>query len=526
MLFNNQKNRDRFRRQFGQDPTNDPWHYMRRERIDRIRIYDEVTGKASVDDVTWNDLNMDDVFHRINHTRSFIGEQVLYHRLHEKRTPEELETLEKSVRYYDENEEARLNTEERLARIGKTNTSYYLPKLLKYLAEYQLQSIWIFRALQVLLLITIIGSIVTRNNTCILAMILIICVNLTISIREKHRSEGMFSALFGLYSLIDFCQFAEKSGSVPAEMITDQFKADLQTLSKIKRSSGNLVSIQMSGQADSQGMLMEYMLGITLWELTSFNKIVKTMSGHEDAVMRLYEFTGELDSCIAIASFRRSLETWCQPDFTDCLQVQATDLYHPLIANVVANDADLGKYSILMGANASGKSTYMKSVAVNVILAQSIHTCAAKSAVIPTVKVMTSMAIRDDVVSGESYYVREVKYLKRMIDQVTAGTPVLLVIDEILKGTNTAERIAASESIMSYLLGHECIVLVATHDLELIQRMSKDFRVWHFNTNLTDSGIEFDYKLRGGMGGGTNAIALLKYYEFPQEIVDMAQTQV
>ena len=92
----------------------------------------------------------------------------------------------------------------------------------------------------------------------------------------------------------------------------------------------------------------------------------------------------------------------------------------------------------------------MKSLAVNVILAQTIDTACCMSFTLPMIKVMTSMAIRDDVVSGESYYVREVRYLKRMLDEIGQGRLTLCVIDEILKGTNQTERLAASEAVLKY----------------------------------------------------------------------------
>lgn len=87
---------------------------------------------------------------------------------------------------------------------------------------------------------------------------------------------------------------------------------------------------------------------------------------------------------------------------------------------------------MITGANASGKSTFMKALAVNVILAQTIHTVTAKEFAIPRLGVMTSMALRDDILTGESYYIREAKYLKRMLDAVTEEAPILCVIDEIL----------------------------------------------------------------------------------------------
>lgn len=118
-------------------------------------------------------------------------------------------------------------------------------------------------------------------------------------------------------------------------------------------------------------------------------------------------------------------------------------------------------------SNASGKSTFIKSLAINALLAQSIYTCMAKKMVIPRVTIITSMAVRDEVLSGESYYIKEIKYMKRIIQALNEKKPVFCVIDEILRGTNTEERIAASAAILEYLYEKNCIAVVATHDIEL-----------------------------------------------------------
>lgn len=129
---------------------------------------------------------------------------------------------------------------------------------------------------------------------------------------------------------------------------------------------------------------------------------------------------------------------------------------------------------VLTGANASGKSTFMKAVAINVILAQTINTCVAKNMKMPAIQVMTSMALRDDVLQGESYYMREIKYLKRMLDELETGEPMLFVIDGILKGTNTRERLVASNAILSYMVQKQGFLLIATHDLELVYALKTD----------------------------------------------------
>ena len=137
---------------------------------------------------------------------------------------------------------------------------------------------------------------------------------------------------------------------------------------------------------------------------------------------------------------------------------------------------------------------------------------------------MTSMALRDDILTGESYYFREAKYLKRMLDLITMEASMLIVIDEILKGTNTKERIAASKAILEYIGQTKCLALVATHDSELTE--NNYYRDYHFSSKIQEEDIVFDYLIHEGTCEQSNAIALLSYLGYPNTIVEKAKVNM
>ena len=232
------------------------------------------------------------------------------------------------------------------------------------------------------------------------------------------------------------------------------------------------------------------------------------------------------DAGRCIVSFRESLPHWSLPSLTESGDLAVQGIYHPLLKEPVSNDFFLQDRAVLTGANASGKSTFMKSMAVNVILAQTIDTACCEALSLPAMKVMTSMAIRDDVVSGESYYVREVRYLKRMLDEISRGTLTLCVIDEILKGTNQQERLPASEAVLKYLTQFPGFCLIATHDMELVEKLQHLFRPYYFESHIAENNVTFDYKIHPGRGGESNALALLQAFGFPEEIIEDAHTLV
>ncbi len=189
------------------------------------------------------------------------------------------------------------------------------------------------------------------------------------------------------------------------------------------------------------------------------------------------------------------------------------------------NDIKLQQNSLITGSNASGKSTFVKALALNSIFAQTIYTCTASSFSLSRCLPITAMAVSDDILAGDSYFMAEIKALKRTIEQVD-HYPCLCFIDEILKGTNTIERIAASAAILSYLDGKNCLCLIATHDIELTNILVNSYDNYHFQETITDETILFDYQLYTGPAQTKNAIALLNYLEFDQEIIKDAHELV
>ncbi|MEG3033831.1 MAG: DNA mismatch repair protein MutS, partial [Enterococcus sp.] len=136
-----------------------------------------------------------------------------------------------------------------------------------------------------------------------------------------------------------------------------------------------------------------------------------------------------------------------QPIFSEEIVVTGTEVYHPLLATPVPNEVNWTKNTLVTGSNASGKSTYVKSVAISCILSATIHTALATKFQLPFGHILTSMAVEDDIFEGDSYFVAETKSVKRVLDFAKTNVPCLCFIDEILKGTNTIERISASSSM-------------------------------------------------------------------------------
>ena len=133
---------------------------------------------------------------------------------------------------------------------------------------------------------------------------------------------------------------------------------------------------------------------------------------------------------------------------------------------------------------------------------------------------------RDDIDSGESYFIVEIRSLKRILDAAqTEGVPVLGIVDEVLRGTNTIERISASSQILRRLSDTNAIVFAATHDIELSYILEKFYKNYHFTEQITDGDVRFDYVLREGRATSRNAIALLEVSGYGEDISQAAREQ-
>jgi DNA mismatch repair ATPase MutS len=264
--------------------------------------------------------------------------------------------------------------------------------------------------------------------------------------------------------------------------------------------------------------------------LIDYEYLCNAIVEHQAELIEIYDALGLLDSLISIASFRESVPFYCAPELnkprTDPHRHLDFDgLCHPLIRDAVPNSLKTDRPVLVTGSNASGKSTFLKTVAINAILAQTFNTCLAHRYSSSFFAIITSMAVRDNITNGESYFIAEIKSLKRILDYRNEEIPCLCLIDEVLRGTNTVERIASSSQLLLQLAAQDCLSIAATHDLELTFILESCYRNVHFEEAITDSGIFFDYLLRDGRANSRNAIKLLRLMGYGEAIVKQAESR-
>ncbi len=486
---------------------------------------DSVSNDEKLDDVTWNDLEMDHLFNRINTCLSFAGEQILYYTLHcLKKDSYTGERLESKINFFKNNDREREEIQLVLSKLSKVDGYYLLPMFVNKLVAFRIPGIRGYRFMQIILLISIFPAIILLNSVYLIITLGIFLINMLIYAINKSKYEVVLDTLNAVIGVVkagsqiaDTKKFSYEDKFHDLNKEVSLFKELTHMIGSLKRSK----EISLSGSFEA--IMYDYLVGATLWDFVKFERIMHILQGKQKEFIDLYKKIGEIDMAIAIASFRTSLTLYCTPAFCGEPVLQMEDLYHPLIEAPVYNTVTLDKSCIITGSNASGKSTFIKAVAINVILAQSIHTCMAKKMILPYAYVITSMAVRDNLMSGESYYMKEIKYLNRIIQSLHEERFVICAIDEILRGTNTEERITASTAILKYLSKKNCIAIVASHDFELTVRLNKLYDNFHFSEKIQENDIVFEYKIYEGATASKNAIKLLELMKFPSEIIEEAR---
>lgn len=190
--WSEKKQKNRIKTQFGKNPMDmENWESLQL-RMYEIEMYEQRRRKTFnrewVDDVTWNDLEMDRVFARINHTRTYMGEQILYHRLHGCKNRQKLQRMEKRIAFFSCQESSRIKVEEKLSHIGKQKENYYLPLFLMDEINWPVTSCIGLYLQQVLLVICLAGTVLVRSNVWGLGLLVVATVNLLIYLHAKKTN--------------------------------------------------------------------------------------------------------------------------------------------------------------------------------------------------------------------------------------------------------------------------------------------------------------------------------------------------
>lgn len=482
---------------------------------------------GQIDDITWNDLGMDEIFKRMDYTFSASGEEYLYYTLRSpKQERRELEHLEEVAAFFQEHPDERVKLQLQMRKLGHTGkfSLYDYIENLNYLGERSNRKHYLLDFLY----LPLIGLLWVHFSAAIVGIAALTIYNIVSYFKEKNEIDPYIVSFAYVMRLQNICGQIEKMDIPVCRDEIECIRRHRNSLRSMRRNSF-WVMAENRGNAsgDILAIFMDYIRMVFHVDLIKFNSMLRVLRGHLEDVDALIGTAGFLETAVSIGLFRQSIGEgeWCRPQFTNCREIVICEGYHPLLKNPVKNSITAQRGVLLTGSNASGKSTFLKTVALNAILAQAVNTCMAASYRASFFCIYSSMALRDDMGSGESYYIVEIRALKRILDAAAQGQQVLCFVDEVLRGTNTVERIAASTQILKSLRGSGILCFAATHDIELTSLLKKDFDNYHFEEEIRDGDVFFNYRLLTGKASTRNAIRLLELMGYDEKIIERATAQ-
>ncbi|MEJ7645544.1 MAG: DNA mismatch repair protein MutS [Chryseolinea sp.] len=494
------------------------------DRISAYALHTEAAAFHRLSQQTLLDIDFEDVFAFIDRTTTRIGQQYFFNRLiHPLHDPAKLESRDENIQFFIENHKVREEIQLELLDLAG-NDSYHLATLFRPILL--LRPTWL-KYMRINILVSIACLLLSIEFPVMLvALMFSLAINILVHYWNKRNIYQYILSFAQLNTAIDVCRRILQKGSRFEDAIV---REGIKGLKEFQLKLNLLDRTNEGGLRGDISLVFTYFIELLkaacLIEVFTLFELTKKLEFQKQSIKHVFDYLGELDTTISIASLRSGSHATCKPTFlAKGSNFEALNIYHPLIENCSKNDlASGGKGLLVTGSNMSGKTTFLRTLVINSILAQTIDTCFADEFKTPIVRQFSSIRIDDNLLDGKSYYYEEVSLMGKLIEAAASGDQGLFVLDEVFKGTNTNERIAASKAILSYLKRNNNIVVVSTHDIELANMLLEEYDLYHFTEVIEGDQLKFDHKLKAGILKTTNAIKILELSGYPVEIIEEAK---
>ncbi|REA60910.1 DNA mismatch repair protein MutS [Dyadobacter luteus] len=495
--------------------------YFDFRKIENFFLLNNNNGNHQIiSDKTCQDLDLDEVFMFLDRTTSAVGQQVLYKTLRTiPKNKTRTDRFERIIRIFEQNPAIVDILLPELALLSKKE-AYHISSL--FLGKHIQKPGWflIIPLLSLLALLSVILSFF--HPQFIILLLVLLSVNFSFHYWNKVNIYQYSSSLPELLRLNRVAK-----NILSTEALNDAEKDVQASVRKMDALGSRMFIFKLEEKLQSEaGQLVEYLLellkALLLIEPLMLFHILKQIDLIRDDIRQIFEYVGNIDVAMSIYFLRKDLDYFCKPTISaDAKHIKASSVYHPLIFKSVPNTME-SQSALLTGSNMSGKTTFIRTIGINTITAQTINTCFAQEFTIPILRVHSAIRITDDLLSEKSYYFEEVLTIRDLLKESTSGHANLFLLDEMFKGTNTVERIASAKAVLTYLNKGPNITIAATHDLELAELLKDEFSVYHFTEILEGGKITFDYRIKPGVLRETNAIRILALNNYPAEVVTEA----
>lgn len=476
-------------------------------------------SKMYIDEVTWQDLDMDNVFTKINHTVTTPGEEKLYTWL---RNPadnkDDYNNRKNYINDFKKDKMVANNLRLALSRIkfcdfdfrDTVNKGFMTNKLLLIA--------------MILLVIVNVGiltfSIITMNFMLFPVFILTMATSIVLHFKFSMKYNAQLQVIAYVIKLLAFSKKNNKTIETLSPDLANRLKELNKELNKITKKGVAIFKVE------GLDVIGDYINILFLIKEINFLTVSNLINKNKKQLIRLYNNIGDLDAALSITTYRRELDYYCEPNLSSEFEdIRMVDMYHPLLEKPISNTIDINSSIAITGSNMSGKSTFLRTIGLNALLGQGICTSLSKEHDSKFYRLITSISLNDDILQGKSYFLMEAEAIKRMVKASNDESPLLILIDEIFKGTNPIERLAASMEILNLLAVANTKTFVATHDLQILPEL-RGYDYYYFTENVTKDSLDFDYKIHKGITSTRNAIKILDFIDYPHELIDKINKRI
>ncbi|MGV8147351.1 MAG: MutS-related protein [Alkaliphilus sp.] len=472
-----------------------------------------------VDKVTWHDLDMNNVFYELNYTLTTMGEENLFSWL---KNPiynnSELEERAEYINSYAKNNETVYKLRSGLSKIKYCDYDFIEIISNGFFTNNIILVFFLF--LSSINIGVVIYTTYTGEFYALIILVFISFFNMMVHYGYSKKYQKQFQAISYALRILNFCKSS----------INNIKEVDPKQAIKLKNLNRKLAPIRRKGaamiRAEFLDFVGEYVNIVFLIREINFLMLSNTVNKCKNEIAEMYKIVGEIDSALSINCYRNSLDYYCEPNFSKNENtISLVDMYHPLLNSPVSNSINVTTCIAITGSNMSGKSTFLRTIGLNTLFAQTICTSLSREHTARFYRLITSISLNDDIVHGKSYFMMEAEAIKRMVNLVDDKLHSLVLIDEIFKGTNPIERVAAAMEILNLLAAGNTRTFVATHDLQILPELI-GYQNFYFTEQVTKNSLDFNYKIHRGITSTRNAIKILEFLEYPNQLVKKINNRI
>lgn len=461
------------------------------------------------------------LFQNLNRTATFIGKKILAEKMLKLSPNDEILSNHKAIQELSEKLDWR---QEFLAfaKISNDSQSNY-DTLLKWSVfnSTPLSKVTVFLSyfLPILFLVTLIGYIITSNTTFASVLSYLFVLNLIVLGRFTKRIQLEIANSSNIDKTIH--QYSLLLNKIEEETFVSEKLINLQQKLTFKKENASVHFKKLSSlfsNMDTIGNLVTAIVfnGTFLFNLHVFKSLVQWKTEHADALENWLGVIGEFEMLNSLANMSYNNPDFVYPTLNTNFEIDFSNLSHPLLNenSRIGNDVRFHpeSFMILTGSNMSGKSTFLRSLGINMVLTGMGSAVCASQANVHPLPVLVSMRLSDSLSDSESYFFAEIKRLKQIMDELETQ-PAFVLLDEILRGTNSDDKRNGTIEVVKKVIGKKAIGAIATHDIEVCLTTNdypNTLTNKCFEVEIVNNDLHFDYKLREGICKNRSATFLMK----------------